>query len=115
MNTPEALQTVKLTMQLMKAKTPDSAIVRALEEQGFSSGQAADIISSVRSGFKSGVQALLLDSKIQPEGDDYFRIAFGIGKAAMRKQSIGWILLRTLSPLLLVVAVIAFIIWRYFC
>jgi len=114
MTTPDPLQTVKMTMQLMKAKNPDSRILAALEQQGFSAQQAAEIISSVRQGFKAGVNAMLLDSKLQPEGDDYFRVAFGIGKAAMRKRSIGWILLRTLSPLLLVVAVIAFVIWRYF-
>jgi hypothetical protein len=112
-----ATSTLKLVAAMvisaMEAKRSDSEIAQELITSGFDPSDAPSLISSVRLGFQSGVQSIIMGTGAHPNSDIYYHAAFARGRAAMRFTTPAWVLVRMLAPFVFIGIILAFLIWRF--
>jgi hypothetical protein len=106
-------QAVSIVLNAIEAKQADSEIARALVAAGSDPSDAPTIVSSIRLGFQSGVQSIVMGTGAHPNADNYYLTAFGRGRSAMRFTSPPWVLLRMIAPFVIGVLILAFLVWRF--
>ncbi|RYD83683.1 MAG: hypothetical protein EOP84_07550 [Verrucomicrobiaceae bacterium] len=112
-NTITPRKAVAVALKAMKAKVPDALIAKELISAGASPAEAPTIVSSIREGFKAGVQSRVMGTRAHPVADQFYLSAFAEGRFAMRFTSPAWVLLRAISPYLIGGAILAFLLWKF--
>lgn len=106
-------QAVSITLKAMEAKQPDHEIAQALVTAGADPSEAPTIVDSIRDGFKSGIQSMVMGTGLHPNADNYYLAAFAQGRSAMRFTSPAWVLLRTIAPFAIGALILGFLLWRF--
>jgi len=113
MATSNPKQVAAMVITSIEAKRTDSEIAQELITSGFDPSDVPSIVNSVRIGFKSGVQSMIVGTGAHPNSDCYYHAAFARGRSAMRFTSPAWVLVRMLTPFVLVGMILSFLIWRF--
>ena len=113
MPTVSPKQATRLVLVAAKAKQTDREVTQALIAAGVAAADAPKIAGSIRIGFKSGVQSMVMGTRAHPSGDEYYLSAFARGRAAMRFTSPEWTLVRTLCPIVLIGLIVAVLFWHF--
>lgn len=113
MDTLTPKKAVAIALKAMKAKETDAAIIQDLISAGASPEEAPNIVSSVRDGFKAGVQSSVMGTRAHPAGDQCYLAAFAEGRFAMRFTTPGWVLVRAIFPYLIAGGILGFLIWKF--
>ena len=113
MATSPPKQIVAMVLSAIEAKRSDNEITQELIASGFDPSDAPSVVNSIRVGFQSGVQSIIMGTGAHPKSDSYYHAAFARGRAAMRFTTPGWVLVRMLAPFVLVGMILAFLIWRF--
>ena len=103
---------VFLVLKSIEAKQADHEIARSLVSAGVDPVDAPTIVGSIRIGFQSGVQSMVMGTAAHPDADGYYLTAFSRGRAAMRFTSPAWVLFRMIAPFVIGVLILAFLVWR---
>jgi hypothetical protein len=106
-------QVAAMVLSAIEAKRSDSEIAQELLASGYDPSDAPSVVSSIRLGFQSGVQSMIVGTGAHPNSDEYYHAAFTRGRSAMRFTSPAWVLARMLAPFVLIGVIIAFLIWRF--
>jgi hypothetical protein len=106
-------QAVSITLKAVEAKQADREIAEALINAGADPSDAPTIVSSIRVGFQSGVQSMVMGTGAHPNADNFYLTAFARGRSAMRFTSPAWVLLRMIAPFVIGVLILAFLVWRF--
>lgn len=106
---------VSIVIKATQEKETDAAIARLLISAGACPKNAAKILSSVRDGFRAGVQSSIIGDRVShdPDTDPYYLAGFAEGKFGMRFTSPGWVLVRILLPFVIAAAVVGYLLWRF--
>lgn len=106
-------QAASIALKAMEAKQADREIAQTLITAGIDPADAPTVVDSIRVGFQSGVQSKVMGTRAHPDGDQYYLAAFAQGRFAMRFTSPAWVLVRMLTPFVLIGLIVAFLIWRF--
>ena len=93
----------------------EDAMVKKLVAAGVAEAEAPALFVAIKTAMQQGVQAVFTDGLSSPDGppaDPLLREAFRVGQARMRAASRGALLRRLVMPAL-VVAGLAFVLWRF--
>ncbi len=113
MATSTPKQVAAMVISAMEAKRSDGEIAQELITSGLDPSDAPTVVTSVRTGFQSGVQSMIVGTGAHPDADSYYHAAFARGRSAMRFTSPAWVLVRMLAPFVLIGMILAFLIWRF--
>ncbi len=102
-----------MTLDAISAKQPESEISRLIIEAGVDPKHAANTIASIREGFKAGTLSAVMGTRVHNDADDFYLIAFEQGRYAMRFTSPVWVLIRSILPILVGIAILAYLVWRF--
>lgn len=106
-------QIVKMTLDALRGKQPESEISRSIIEAGFDPKHAADTIASIREGYKAGTLSAVMGTRVHNDANDFYLMAFEQGRYAMRFTSPAWVLIRSILPILVGIAILAYLVWRF--
>lgn len=115
MTSTETKRIVKIVVDARKAKESVSVIVDRLANAGVPAEDAPNVIDAIEKGFKHGTLSVVtggLSSVDIPFGKNpFFDMAFRMGRSAMRWSSPGWVLMRIVLPIVIILAIIVSIVY----
>lgn len=111
---PRTKQLVNIVIKATTQNHSEAQLIQSLTATGIKQTIAPTLIATVRDGFKAGVQFAVTGTEAHniETAEEIYLCAYQRGKKAMQYTSPPWLILRSLTPRVITIGLLALILYK---